>query len=547
MRAEPSPASRSAAGIAFALALVLPGVLAAGAEGAAWIEVSSPEAVSLSGATHVDAAGGGAILVDDVASGPARFVGLTGALTVSWTNRTNARVPVGGGAAIIQDTEDASSRTFGLDAGVLAVDLDRERFVLLHPAGAARLTVAGPVGASGLPVRLASSYSTRNGPGAGIFDPGEGAPVSWPAGWAFTGAMEKAVPAVGFPVFDEATLRIEGESRFLIQGGNATFTDDRGRVQSVRLGNWTERGGLVSAGGVEAEVERRQWIVFEGEVGGAEVPLGGEWGVAAPREAWRIEGSATWRDATGSAEDGTSPSRFEHAVVTATGAFVIDPTGSQALVTTVTPASYAAEGDFRSITVDGRAIGEERGGVAPAVATVSILALVAGALTLTAKLAVVLYTRIAPDRVLDHPARRRIYDIVVASSGVQQQELHRRSGGAWGPFTFHLRILKEAGVVRREGLGRYAFVVAAGTRPEGDAPVLIPQRRARVIFDALPIDGAPVPVPGLRARLGMSRQLLDHHLLGLVARGVVRVDVGPDGARVVARVLPTALASDARA
>lgn len=141
----------------------------------------------------------------------------------------------------------------------------------------------------------------------------------------------------------------------------------------------------------------------------------------------------------------------------------------------------------------------------------------------------VAYTRLERDELMVHPRRARLVQLVRDTGGLPKRELHRRVGGAWGPFTQHLRLLAGAGHVRLRACGRYVMVVPASAPP---AP-MVPQPLAREILVLLPEEGEAT-TRGLAERLGVSRQLIGHHVDALRERGLVEVDVR-DGVRRVRR------------
>lgn len=148
------------------------------------------------------------------------------------------------------------------------------------------------------------------------------------------------------------------------------------------------------------------------------------------------------------------------------------------------------------------------------------------------------FARLDRDELLSHPTRAALLREVRDSGGLHLRELHRRVGGAWGAFAFHVRTLVQAGHLRERRQGRYVVVVAAGARPAPCAPVCQPL--ARRILDALPHDGAPVALVDLRDRLGVSRQLLDYHLRRLEGLSLVAQGRREDGARTARRATATA-------
>jgi predicted transcriptional regulator len=165
------------------------------------------------------------------------------------------------------------------------------------------------------------------------------------------------------------------------------------------------------------------------------------------------------------------------------------------------------------------------------VAAVSLAVLVA-LLLVAWKVVGAFFTRIAPKDVLFHPRRRAIHEAVRERPGERLRDLQRRLDMAWGVFSFHLHVLVKTGhlVLRKEGAYTLALPIVPGERA-----AIIPHPVTRAVYDLLPPDGSPVPFPELRARLGFSRQRVNHHLHALESRGLVEVHRGPDGARGVSR------------
>lgn len=75
----------------------------------------------------------------------------------------------------------------------------------------------------------------------------------------------------------------------------------------------------------------------------------------------------------------------------------------------------------------------------------------------------VLFTRIAPQRVLEHERRRLIVDAIRANAGLSVQELIRVVGLARGIVSFHLAILVQSETVVRRRFGRSTALYLRGT------------------------------------------------------------------------------------
>ena len=360
-------------------------------------------------------------------------------------------------------------------------------------------------------------------------------PIQWEPEWQALGThAADHVAMQPFPQVGNATLDARGEVTFVAWGGNVTFRDAAGNVRDARLGTWTSESPTYPATPAARQVTY-SILRFDGTLSGARIPLAGGWGVAGPAMDARLDGTAAWRDATGEARVGGQRETFQHANVTLDLDGAVLPT----LPSLGPAAQYGAEGDFRALRVDGATV---RPAAAPiplaAPAAVGLGALLLLLLTKTGQSllamgAASLYTRLAPGDVLLHPQRRRMNDLVSAEPGIHQRELHRRVGGAWGPFTFHLRMLAKAGHVRVVRQGGYALVFPAGAPPTASA---IPHPVARAVYDALPQDGAPLALVDVVARVGVSRELVGYHLRGLEARGLVKRVPLEGGRKGVARV-----------
>jgi DNA-binding MarR family transcriptional regulator len=131
----------------------------------------------------------------------------------------------------------------------------------------------------------------------------------------------------------------------------------------------------------------------------------------------------------------------------------------------------------------------------------------------------VLYTRIRPSRVLDHPARRKLYTTIAARPGLTYTELQDATRLSTGALQHHLRILVLHGLVRdlRES-GHRRLALTSAPPPE---PSL--SRAQRRVLQALPPDG--LPQREVARRIGITRQGAGWHLRRLAALGFVESDL----------------------
>ena len=141
-----------------------------------------------------------------------------------------------------------------------------------------------------------------------------------------------------------------------------------------------------------------------------------------------------------------------------------------------------------------------------------------------------LYTRLRPSRILDHPVRRRITELVQEDPGISFSELARLAGIAPGQLTHHARMLEKAGVVfsSPDGQTRRFFHVGAGRLAS------VPPLSQRAL-DRLRV--GPRRASDLAKDLGVSRQALHYHLKHLVAEG--KLTARGDGRETWLELTPT--------
>lgn len=352
-------------------------------------------------------------------------------------------------------------------------------------------------------------------------------PIEWRADWYAVGTVAAdRQPMDPFPQVTGARLDVQGRATFLLHGGNVTITDASGNPRSLRLGTWEERSGPLAPALGSA---KNAYLEFNGTLARSDVPLGERWGVAGPTIQYLLDGEARFEDAAGTATVDGRERSFTRASVRAAydGSMLAAP----ALVGSD---KYSGSGNMRSFIVDGEAlVAPAPGKIAPTAATLSLALLVLLALTKWGQMALAngaaaFYTRLTTSDIVTHPRRRAILDAVTAQPGIHLRELHRRAGGAWGPFTFHLGVLTRASLVRVAREGSYSVVLPAGPAREGGGP-FIPNAVARAIYEALPADGSASPLPDVARAIGRSRELVAYHARSLEARELVARERLADG------------------
>jgi DNA-binding transcriptional ArsR family regulator len=359
-----------------------------------------------------------------------------------------------------------------------------------------------------------------------LHTPPEKVDFQWEEGWFFLGSYETTIHHEGFPRVDGAHLDARGIGAIELFGGTLEFTDGDGRQQRVELGEERHAGPA----GVEAlgtRVLRSAYI--EGVVAWTQVPLGEEWGFAAPAIRMEIDGDARWEAATGRVRVADAWHDIERAPLHIRGEtrVVIQRTGAGLLDD---PASYAGDAEASYVRVGGQVATGDTTGPAAA-AKLGLAALLLALLTLTtsaaadlaARVLVPLYSRLSRADVLNHPTRAAIREIVTAEPGIHLRELHRIVGGAWGPFSFHVRMMEKMGAIELRREGRYVAATAPGLARAPDVPRADVQRR--IIAGLAARDGAAERA-ALEAELRVSRQLLRYHLRRLLADGRVREEGG---------------------
>lgn len=517
------PTRRTGLAALLLLALLAPAALAAPAT----LDLRSAAPVRLEGALAVEARGA-PVVFEAPPTQPHLVVNFTGRVSVlTWET-----------PAVLTGALDARSPpprhenlTFHVRGATLRLVASPEGFVrsVLAPHPDARVLLAGAAPAEpGVPLVLAAPdgrVGQTDAPGSV-----ESVPWRWDAGWTLLGTR---LGKVGFPSPADPALAVEGPFRGSFEGGEATLLAPGEAARSWRLGNWQEGPLGVGNDSMGARTERWRRLVLDGEAEAFDVRPGAAWALAAPEVAWRLDGAVAWANATGAARDAEGARAFRDAPVRGEGVVRVAPGAPTAAALAW---RYEAEGDWRSLHVGGAALGQPPARLdARPLAGASLLALALALLTdpgraLLGRLAGAFYTRFAPHEMLEHDMRRRIMDELAREPGVHLRELHRRVGGGWGTFDFHVGMLRQGGHLTTRREGRYIAVYRRDQTPA--APALHHPVTLRILH-LLPEDGTPVDLADLRTRADVSRQLLGYHLKRLEERGLARRD---DRLRQAARV-----------
>ncbi|GEM_PF-3169286 len=492
---------------------------------------------SLSGAVEVAMPQGVARVDDPHATGVVLVHGATGTLRFY-------SVPGPHVKAVLADPKVAtgpSSRPYDLSNATLTLRLaDETLAAMLNASAGGALTAQAQVDGSGLPRALERDYAGRDngtGPSVSGSNP-QPPPWGWREGWQVAGNFSRIVGFSGFPLTGPALLGASGPSTVYLFGGNLSFRDAQGAEVDLQLG---DAPGDVPAAPIPSERlgaddDKVQWIVFEGTVSDAQVPARASWGMGAPSASWALNGTLSLPHATGS----IAGHEFRDAPLSLGGRLALTPSLPAQGVPGVTPVSYGVSGDATVFAIGEASVGLEAPSPAwerPAeVGALSMTALalgwLLGAAGVAGRAVAPLYMRIAPSRLLDHATRRRIYELARERPGIHLRELQRLVGGAWGPLQFHLGLLAQAGLVQMSRVGRYRVVHAGAPHAEVGAPL---HPHAQRILDALPQDGRALSVTEIAETLGLSRQLVGHHVGVLERRGLLVVTTAGAGRRLVAR------------
>lgn len=137
-----------------------------------------------------------------------------------------------------------------------------------------------------------------------------------------------------------------------------------------------------------------------------------------------------------------------------------------------------------------------------------------------------LFSRVREDRLLDHPRRRQLHELVQQEPGAHFQQLQRATGLANGTLVHHLDKLVAADLVRRRREGGYTCFYPPGKARAAASPVK--SAGARQILAT--IAGEPgISLRDVARRTGLDPSTVSHHVKRLEATQLVQVDRQPGG------------------
>jgi predicted transcriptional regulator len=136
-----------------------------------------------------------------------------------------------------------------------------------------------------------------------------------------------------------------------------------------------------------------------------------------------------------------------------------------------------------------------------------------------------LYTRIAPDAVLMHGAREKIYRLIRDEPGIHAHEVAARLGLGWGTAVYHLKLLERNSLVvsRHEGRYKRFFVTGDQRIQHREAVALLRNATSRSIATAVAAQPGQIQKQLCQA-LGVSPSLASWHLQRLEASGLVTAE-----------------------
>lgn len=321
----------------------------------------------------------------------------------------------------------------------------------------------------------------------------------------------------------EATLGRSTQASLFFAEGELEI---RGRdgTRHERLGTQSERG---ASGPLAAAPYRTDAYVFV-TINASE--LDGGFPLKNARvavDAMQFEGSVTFEGATGSINVGNRHYPLVDARVQIVGVATILPPDS------ARPEGWAVSGDFTSLRFwDGRDVIDTTVrdvGIA-AFLTLTLLAATGLGRELLGAILASFYTRIKPSRALESPERAQLYAYVTAQPGEHLRDLQRAMKWGWGTLHYHLAVLRKSDLIVIERAGKHVLAYPRTRSGEAAEHRLSLRGQAANIYAAL--SDSSTTRSELARRLGLSRQLVAHHLSLLEREGLVVVEDGrPKGYR----------------
>jgi len=142
------------------------------------------------------------------------------------------------------------------------------------------------------------------------------------------------------------------------------------------------------------------------------------------------------------------------------------------------------------------------------------------------------FSRLDAKKVLEHPTRARLHELVTAEPGIHGRELARRAGRSRGVVRHHLRILVAAGAVQaRNGHGRTSYFPAETGLADRDGAVVARSDVAQGILDRVRQEPG-LNLTELAQRLHVTHNAVRYHVRRFEAAGLVDLERTKAGIRV---------------
>lgn len=153
-----------------------------------------------------------------------------------------------------------------------------------------------------------------------------------------------------------------------------------------------------------------------------------------------------------------------------------------------------------------------------------------GLLALAARLLWPLFSKLAPDRILEHPRRSQILDFVRNQPGVETNTVARSLGLRWANVVHHVGTLQRSGhiAVHRIGGRTALFPANMGYRGKEEKIAILRRDTARRLHEALQAHPG-MDQAGLASRLQITQQRVSQSLRVLGSVALVRTE--QDGRR----------------
>lgn len=366
----------------------------------------------------------------------------------TWLNRSSVYGPV---AFVYDYTVQQNVRSYEIPAGPLAVSWPKDGRGVARDAGGPK--TGGILGAE-FDAARASLGAPVDRVKTGFYAPHKvDADIVW---------LEGDIQRLGRRVIvDEAP--VQGHGDLYLLAWQATFEMGSGfRVQLPPF-----RQELARTGFEEANVRTLLLTHASLRVPNAriEFPPGVAEPVCAGLDA-TIRGAATFHDAVGDVAAGSHRLDFRRQEFTLAGAFdlserleenayKVDP--NSGAVTDGISRSRAT-GQFEAVGLDFALVAtpawDARHLVAQASVAAVVLVVLGWVATQAGRFLGFYYTRLAPQRVLDHPTRFALAALVAQEPGLILRDLVRTTGRPYGVVRHHARVLEAAGRVKLLRLGR---------------------------------------------------------------------------------------------